>query len=138
MLVAQKTTIVKGTIKNQQNEPIENVSIRYKNIGTSSDKNGNYSIRIPLNKEVQLIFSHVSYTDFIKNIDAIIMGKNTYLAVLSFGIDWPYTVPVFVLIISIEASLYASSVINCPASIIYLFPLKPSIGLLDATGTIEV
>jgi len=36
------------------------------------------------------------YSEFIKNIDAIVMGKNTYQKVLTFG-KWPYNKPVFVL-----------------------------------------
>lgn len=36
------------------------------------------------------------FNDFIKNIDAIVIGRNTYELVLSFG-GWPYTKPVFVL-----------------------------------------
>jgi dihydrofolate reductase len=37
------------------------------------------------------------YVKFMKAIDAIIMGRTTFETVLSFGIDWPYKVPVFVL-----------------------------------------
>lgn len=35
------------------------------------------------------------YTTFMKNIDALIMGKKTFEKVLSFG-EWPYKKPVFV------------------------------------------
>lgn len=34
---------------------------------------------------------------FIKRIDAMVMGRNTLDMVLGFCIDWPSTVPVFVL-----------------------------------------
>jgi len=44
-LVAQKTTILKGTVKNSQKEPIENVSIKFGNTGTVTDKGGNYQKR---------------------------------------------------------------------------------------------
>ena len=37
------------------------------------------------------------YNDFIKQVDAIIMGRSTFEKVLSFGIDWPYNIPVFVM-----------------------------------------
>ncbi len=37
-----------------------------------------------------------SFTDFIENIDAIVMGCNTFETVLSFG-KWPYTKKVIVL-----------------------------------------
>ena len=36
------------------------------------------------------------YSDFISNIDAIVMGKNTFQKVLTFN-QWPYEKPVFVL-----------------------------------------
>ena len=39
----------------------------------------------------------MGYLDFISTIDAIVMGRNTFKTVLSFGMPWPYTKPVFVL-----------------------------------------
>lgn len=39
----------------------------------------------------------MGYTSFINKIDAIIMGRSSFEKVLSFGIEWPYFVPVFVL-----------------------------------------
>lgn len=36
------------------------------------------------------------FADFISGIDAIVMGRNTFDAILSFGM-WPYDRPVFVL-----------------------------------------
>ncbi|MBD0830619.1 dihydrofolate reductase family protein [Aestuariibaculum sediminum] len=39
----------------------------------------------------------MGYLEFIKHIDALIMGRNTFEKVLSFGIEWPYSRPVFVL-----------------------------------------
>lgn len=74
-LVAQKTTILKGTVKNNLNEPIDKVSIKFGNTGDVTDKNGNYSIRIPLDQEVTIIFSHVSYRTFIKKIT--VTSRNT-------------------------------------------------------------
>lgn len=69
-LLAQKTTILKGTIKNKYNQPISEVSIKFNKIGTVSDENGRYSIRIPLDKEVTVIFSHVSYKSITKKFTA--------------------------------------------------------------------
>ena len=37
------------------------------------------------------------YASFMKDIDALVMGRNSYEKVLSFGIDWPYKKPVYVL-----------------------------------------
>ena len=71
-LIAQKNTILKGTIKNKLNKPVSEVSIKFGKSGTTTDKNGKYSIRIPLNKEVTVVFSHVSY----KTITKTFIAKN--------------------------------------------------------------
>lgn len=68
MFVFSQTTIIKGTVRNSGNEPIEKVSIKVNNTGTETDENGNYSIRVPFRQEVTLIFSHVSYRTFTKKI----------------------------------------------------------------------
>lgn len=39
----------------------------------------------------------MGYNNFIKHIDAILMGRNTYETVCGFDMPWPYTKPVFVL-----------------------------------------
>ncbi|MEZ9593186.1 dihydrofolate reductase family protein [Shewanella sp. 10N.261.52.F9] len=41
--------------------------------------------------------SDLGFGDFMTRIDALVMGRNTLEIVLSFGIDWPYNKPVFVL-----------------------------------------
>ena len=30
------------------------------------------------------------YGDFLSEIDTVVMGRNTYEEILSFGVDWPY------------------------------------------------
>jgi dihydrofolate reductase len=45
----------------------------------------------------------MGYSNFMKGIDAILMGRVTYETVLGFGIEWPYAVPVFVLSNSLKA-----------------------------------
>ncbi len=71
-LLAQKTTILKGTIKNKLNNPVSEVSIKFGKSGTVSDQNGKYSIRIPIDEEISIIFSHVSY----KSINKKFIAKN--------------------------------------------------------------
>jgi len=39
----------------------------------------------------------MGYFKFIKDIDALVMGRSSFETVLGFDVDWPYTVPVFVL-----------------------------------------
>ncbi len=82
-LVAQKTTIIKGTVKNSKKKPIVNVSIAYKNTGTTTDKNGNYQIRIPFNQEITLKFSHISYRTFTKKIIAKSRNAIRYSPILT-------------------------------------------------------
>lgn len=36
------------------------------------------------------------FNDFLSRVDAIVMGRNSFEKVLSFGIEWPYPIPVFV------------------------------------------
>ncbi|MFT6065202.1 MAG: hypothetical protein ACJAQX_001068 [Polaribacter sp.] len=67
-LVAQKTTILKGTVKNNLKQGIEKVSIKYGKTGTVTNSDGTYQIRIPLDEEITIIFSHVSYQNFTKKI----------------------------------------------------------------------
>jgi dihydrofolate reductase len=38
----------------------------------------------------------MGYAEFMSNIDALIMGRKTFEKVMSFGIEWPYSKPVFV------------------------------------------
>ena len=40
--------------------------------------------------------SDFGYSEFISKIDALLMGRNTFEKVLSFG-EWSYTIPVYVL-----------------------------------------
>jgi hypothetical protein len=67
---AQKMTILKGTVKKDNNLPIESVSISYDNIGTTSDKSGKYQIRVPYKKEIILTFKHISYKTITKKYKA--------------------------------------------------------------------
>lgn len=69
-VLAQKTTILRGTVKNSDKKGIEKVSIKYGKTGTETDKNGNYKIRIPLDEEITVVFSHVSYRSLTKKITA--------------------------------------------------------------------
>lgn len=39
----------------------------------------------------------MGYKKFMDQVDAIVMGRNTFELVCSFDMDWPYPVPVFVM-----------------------------------------
>ena len=59
MIWGQKTSIIKGFVKDSKNRSIEDVSVKFNNIGTTTNKKGYYEIRIPVDVKVTLTFSHV-------------------------------------------------------------------------------
>ena len=61
--------------------------------GYIADKNGGIDW---LNEIPNPDNNDFGFTDFMENIDAIVMGRNTFQQVLTFGV-WPYTKPVWVL-----------------------------------------
>lgn len=67
--------------------------------GYIADKNGGidwlHSIPNPEQKDM-------GYTKFMSQIDALVMGRNTFETVCGFDIEWPYDKPVFVLSHSLE------------------------------------
>jgi hypothetical protein len=81
-IIAQKTTILKGTVRNKDKTPIENVSLEFGKIGTVTDKNGNYSIRIPYQEEIIIKFSHISYRVFYYKITAKSRNSIRYSPIL--------------------------------------------------------
>jgi dihydrofolate reductase len=71
-------------------------------VGTSLDgflarKDGDIGWLMQFNNEEV----HQSYNDFIKNIDAIVIGRGTFETVLDFP-EWPYNRKVFVLSTTIK------------------------------------
>ena len=44
----------------------------------------------------------MGYYAFTENIDALLMGRNTFETVLGFDVEWPYEKPVFVLSNSLD------------------------------------
>ena len=66
----QKTAIIKGFVKNKQNQALENVTVSYGNTGTTTKKNGSYEIRIPLNQKIILTFRSVGYRELSKEFTA--------------------------------------------------------------------
>ena len=82
-VLAQKTTILRGVVKNKDKNAIENVSIEFGKTGTVTDKNGNYSLRIPYQKEITLKFSHISYKIFYHKTIAKSRNAIRYSPILS-------------------------------------------------------
>ena len=61
-----QTATVKGVLKGDENEPIAYADIGVPGTGfaTTSNENGNYSLEIPANRDVTVLFNHVSYSSF--------------------------------------------------------------------------
>ncbi len=51
---------VKGVILDKNNQPVVNVNVSCRGIGTQSNANGYYNITVPENQKVLVVFSHVS------------------------------------------------------------------------------
>lgn len=60
LTLSAQTARIKGVILDKNNQPVENVNVSYSSIGTQSNKNGFYDIKVPANQNVTLVFTHVS------------------------------------------------------------------------------
>ncbi|MFV0606896.1 MAG: carboxypeptidase-like regulatory domain-containing protein, partial [Niabella sp.] len=58
-------TTITGTVVNQENEPIigASVTIEGQSIGTTTDENGNFSLRMP-DKNTTLVVSYIGYVSY--------------------------------------------------------------------------
>jgi hypothetical protein len=65
---AQNATI-KGIILDENNQPIEKVSITYNNSGTESNANGFYLISIPVNQDIIVEFTHISHKKIVSTFN---------------------------------------------------------------------
>jgi len=56
-------TTVSGNVQNERGETVEYVSIGFNrdSVGTISDGNGHFSLKVPAGRTNTLVFSHVSY-----------------------------------------------------------------------------
>lgn len=60
-ILFSQTARVKGVLLDEFNSPIENVTIKTNETGTTSDNTGFYILEIPANEDVVITFSHVSF-----------------------------------------------------------------------------
>ena len=51
---------IKGVILDKNNEPVDNVNVSTSGISTKSNVNGFYSLEVPANQKVIVVFSHIS------------------------------------------------------------------------------
>ena len=55
-----QTAHIKGVILGKNNQPVENVNVSCQGIATKSNENGFYSLNIPANQKMTVVFSHVA------------------------------------------------------------------------------
>jgi hypothetical protein len=63
---AAQTAVIKGYVKNSSGEFIQNVSVTHGKNGTATSEDGFYSLTVPANIKVTLIFRHLSYQTYRK------------------------------------------------------------------------
>jgi len=67
-IVSGQTSIIKGVVKDESGELIENVTITCKEKEVISDLNGEYSIEIPSDKAAKIAFRHPSFQTYSRRI----------------------------------------------------------------------
>ncbi|MBE9490047.1 MAG: TonB-dependent receptor, partial [Bacteroidetes bacterium] len=72
ILSLAQTATLKGVILDQNQTPIANVNIKTGTVGTATNNNGFYILKIPANQDVTVDFTHISH----KKISAIFHLKN--------------------------------------------------------------
>ncbi|MEM9390171.1 MAG: dihydrofolate reductase family protein [Bacteroidota bacterium] len=81
-------------------KPTNHIFIATSLDGYIADKNGGIDF-LDTFPEINTIDS--GYAAFTADIDALVMGRTTFETVCSFGIDWPYEKPVFVLSTTLDS-----------------------------------
>ena len=59
--ILAQTARIKGVILDEFNNPIEKVTVSVGDKGTETNRNGFYSLEVPAEKEITIVFSHVSF-----------------------------------------------------------------------------
>ncbi|MEJ6792885.1 MAG: TonB-dependent receptor, partial [Lacinutrix sp.] len=72
LLALAQTATVNGVILGEGEFPLQSVNIKTESIGTATNENGFYTLTLPSNIDVTLVYSHVSH----KNITITVNLKN--------------------------------------------------------------
>ncbi|WP_239970659.1 carboxypeptidase-like regulatory domain-containing protein [Confluentibacter citreus] len=64
-----QTATIKGVILDEKNLPIEDVNIKVGLIGTQTNENGFFSIKIPANQDVEIEFTHISHKKVVSTFN---------------------------------------------------------------------
>ena len=66
------TAKIAGVVLDENNQPVENVSVSYQTKTATTDKNGFYEITVPANQKVILVFTHVSLKKIIADRKSVV------------------------------------------------------------------
>ncbi|OEJ98454.1 TonB-dependent receptor [Flavivirga aquatica] len=64
-----QTATIRGVILDENNQPIEKVNIKSETNGTVTNENGFYILTIPVNQNITLQFTHISYKKIISTFN---------------------------------------------------------------------
>ncbi len=67
-----QTATISGIILNNEKLPIESVNIKANNDGTQTNANGFYSLKVPSNTDITIVFTHISH----KSVTVTVNLKN--------------------------------------------------------------
>lgn len=67
-IITAQTGTIKGKVFDYEGNPIENVSVSYGDFGTTTNKLGSYNLNIPSGKNINILFSHISYNSYTKRV----------------------------------------------------------------------
>ena len=85
-----QTATIKGVILDENQFPISSVNIKADKIGTTTNNNGFYELKIPANKEVTIQFTHISHKvgTTLKSLPFdVFVGPNVFLSSRGFTLD---------------------------------------------------
>lgn len=60
LMITAQTARIKGVVLDKNNRPVENVNVSYSTSGTQTNKNGFYDLKVPVNQNITIIFTHIS------------------------------------------------------------------------------
>lgn len=60
---------IQGVILDENNRPVDNVNIKFSTISATSNENGYYSLNVPANKKIVLVFSHTTLKKATQTIE---------------------------------------------------------------------
>ncbi|MCF6297134.1 MAG: TonB-dependent receptor [Flavobacteriaceae bacterium] len=68
-IATAQTGTIEGKVLDKDGNPIENVSITYNQLGTTTNIQGEYTLSVPSGKSIQIKYSHLSYKTYTRKVN---------------------------------------------------------------------